>query len=619
MIPELSKVDFLLRAGDFGGLQRLAETASPATWSRLVDRMELYTTELKAQQQEAVRAWSEAEAETRRFQRLLEALPVPVVVVDHVGRILDANAAAGHLLGGRPNIVGTYLFEEASDTHRALLQRLVVNASDTVQSAEITLRAAGAKRNITLHVVDNTPVGGRGQQVLCVLEDRSKDGHGLADLALEVQQDTLTGLYSRDAFDQFVERLVAQDERQTGLIIIDVDRFKWVNDNHGHAVGDRTLVAVSRVLETRVRPSDLVARVGGDVFAVAMPNVIDTRMVHRAAQGIVDALKDGVSVGGAHIAVSISAGVALSRAGEDGESLNERATAAMQRAKEGGRATWHPFDASLEAEVARFRATRDSIMAALEEDRLRLCAHPIVQLDGGAVVGHELQLQLEDAQGDLIPLGAFLDVAKASGALADIAGWARREALGLLAMGSATLGDGFIALDASPELDDAFADDLLELLRSFDIPGDRVMVRVTEAATLPGGTKGARVLERLATAGIALALDGFGTGYASLVHVASLPLTWVKWDRMLVETHAGTGENVLEAIVHLSQALGLEVIAEGIDNAEQQALLRRLGCSCGTGTHLGAPVLLDRIQGPGRPGRRGLRPAKRPEPTPQGA
>lgn len=586
----------LIRAGEFGTLQAEAAAATPERWLVLVEQLSIYTAELGAQQVSLSEALATAEAHAQRFSSLLRALPVAVFGLGPRGQIRWANDSAVGLLGSDVGaLVGSRLDARVCEADRPRLRALLQDATGGHVFTNLDLCLPSRTLDVIVHLTSVRASGGGEPELLCVIEDHSEEHRLLRRLEHEVEHDALTGLLSRDAFLHGVGAVLTRTGGEdVGVIFIDVDRFKWVNDTHGHAMGDRALRALAQRLVEGVRSSDLVARVSGDEFAVALPGLREPHVLAQTAASLVDGLRDGLRVGGVRLPISISAGVARSvGAGDTAGALLKRADTAMYLAKESGRACWRMYDAALEAETRAFYETRDLLRRALAEDRLRLCAQPIRRLDQDEIVGHELLLRIEDGSGGLIAPGAFLEVARTSGELRRLGHWVRREALGLLASGR--LGAGFLTLNVSPvELDLALSADLIELHRSFGLPPGRVVVEITEEAMLPGAGEARQALDELVAAGIPLALDDFGSGYASLVHLSELPLAWVKLDRDLVVEHAVGEGRVLRAILDLCRALGLRVIAEGIETEAHRDLLLALGCGHGQGWLLGRPVLQGR-------------------------
>lgn len=563
-----------------------------------MERVATYTAELQAQQDTLEHAESTARDEILRFQRLFLALPNAVVSVDRGGLIVEANPASARLLGHPvPELSRQHFLRFVAPSQRKRIEAALTQDTTETVLIDTELLIDRDRRSVALHLLSLPPVDARSPEVLCAIEDHSTERRLLQTLAHQVEHDALTDLLSRTAFMAALGRLVTRGGQTTGVLFIDVDRFKWVNDTHGHGAGDRALQAIAAALRHQVRVSDLVARVSGDEFAIALPEVPDIQVVTRAAANLVEAMRDGLVVGGVRLPISLSVGVAMSRGTQDtADDLVKRADAAMYRAKDAGRATWRLFDRDLESEMDQFYTVREAIRAALEEDRLRLCAQPIRRLDDGSMVGRELLLRIEAPDGSLRLPAHFLDIARTSRTLRDLGRWVRREALALVASEADPSDPLFTTLNVSPaELDLALAHDLIDLHRSFALPTGRVVVEITEEVMLPGAGEAREALDQIAKAGIPIALDDFGSGYASLVHLSELPLAWVKLDGALVADHANGDGRVLRAILELCRALDLVVIAEGIENEAQHQLLRTMGCPLGQGWHLGRPTLLARV------------------------
>ena len=403
--------------------------------------------------------------------------------------------------------------------------------------------------------------------------------------------DPLTRLANRVLCRDRLEQALAHAERSgssAAVLFVDVDDFKRVNDLYGHATGDKLLVALARRLAATVRPGDTVARMGGDEFVVVCGDV-DERIALALGRRVVAAMNEPLEVAGTEHRMSASVGIALGSGGEaDPDALVSNADAAGYRAKEAGPGRVEIFDEQLRlSAVARLRTEAD-LEGAQERGELELAFQPIVSLSDGATVGREALLRWRRG-GVALPAPEFIPVAEESGLILPIGSWtlgeACREGAALRERGDAA----WISIDVSPRqlAEPGLDEQVAALLASHDLPPGALCLEVTEAALMQVTRSTLHNLAGLKELGVRLMLDHFGAGFSSLQHFAEFPVGLVKIDRAFV---ADLGPErpaaaIVGAVIHMSAALGLELVAEGVENEGQAELLREMGCPLAQGTH----------------------------------
>ena len=415
----------------------------------------------------------------------------------------------------------------------------------------------------------------------------------------QVMHDALTGLPNRgyllDRLTRVLAAIKRDPDRRCALLYLDVDRFKIINDSLGHLAGDEVLKEVARRLLTCVREPDIVARLSGDEFAILLEDVEAPATPGRVAQRILAALSVPLHVAGREIEPSASVGIAI---GDNRYSLADEvlrdADVALYRAKELGRKRFEIFDETLQKNAVNVLAIEGELRLALQHDQFEPYFQPIVRLDNGETVGYEALIRWNHPTRGVIGPADFLRIAEDSGSIEAI-DWRMFELSCTLA---AKLGHGrtFLTINVSPlHLRRAdFDTRLLELLTRTGLATARLLTEVTEGSLLDDPERVCATLDRLRTAGVNAALDDFGTGYSSLSYLHTFPLRMLKIDRAFVselgKDGSETSSAVVAAMLTLARALGMQVIAEGIETPEQHAALVQMGCEFGQGYLLGRPA-----------------------------
>jgi diguanylate cyclase (GGDEF)-like protein len=415
----------------------------------------------------------------------------------------------------------------------------------------------------------------------------------------EVMHDALTGLPNRgfllDRLGRVLGRLKREPDRRCGLLYLDVDRFKVINDSLGHQAGDEVLKEVARRLLTCVREPDLVARLSGDEFAILIEDVELPATAIKVAQRILAAISAPLLLAGRELEPSASIGIAIGdiRYGLADEVLKDADTA-LYRAKALGRKRFELFDESLQKDAVNVLAIEAELRLALQLDQFEPYFQPIVRLATGEVVGHEALIRWNHPTRGVLSPAAFLRIAEDNGSIEAI-DWRMFE-LSCRRAGQLGHDSAYLTINVSPlhfRRPD-FDTRLLELLRRTGLPASRLLIEVTEGSLIDDTERVCATLERLRAAGVGAALDDFGTGYSSLSYLHRFPFRSLKIDRSFVaELTKGaqiTGSTVVTAVLAMARALGMEVVAEGIETREQLDALVSMGCEFGQGYLLGRPA-----------------------------
>jgi diguanylate cyclase (GGDEF)-like protein len=541
------------------------------------------------------------------YPAVVDALDEGVVVQGADGVVVLANPAAGRILGlpvdrlvGRVGGLGGLggvgwtdgRWDAISEDGLAVAPARRCLVSGRPQIGEL-VRLEPSDGSVRWITVNSTPISdpGSGELVGVVssFSDVTARRLGEAELERQALSDPLTGLANRallaDRIQQALHRSVRTGAR-VAVLLLDLDRFKVINDSLGHQVGDEVLMATARRLSSAARPVDTVARLGGDEFAIVAEGLDDDEELDAFACRIVAALRPPVQTGSEEVVTSASMGVAVSGVLDEGPTeLMRQADVALYQAKELGRDRHARYDAELQAKMVERRAMERVVRRALTDDGLRIEYQPIVDLRTDRIVGAEALVRIEDVDlGSLLP-ERFIDVAEDSGLMAAIDAWVLDTAVAQVARWH-RVAAGQIGLPAAVNVtardlaDPRFADRVMATLEANGLAGAAIHVEVTEQALLATSDSGRFNLQELRRLGVKVGLDDFGTGFSALSYLQNVPLDFVKIDRSFIPgiTVSHRSHAIVAAVIELAHALGLEVIAEGVETADQLSALRRLRC-----------------------------------------
>jgi diguanylate cyclase len=414
----------------------------------------------------------------------------------------------------------------------------------------------------------------------------------------QLLREPLTGLPGRTVFLHRARRALEQGRRHNydvAVLYLDLDRFKMLNDSVGHTAGDRLLVVSAERIVRASRSNDVVARLGGDEFAVICEGIHHPDEAVAVAERIAAELGAPLRIDGLDVSPSASIGIAIADAEiQTPEELIGRADLAMYRAKE-SRAGYVVFDEAMRDEVRRTVEVEAALRVAVERDELHLVYQPIVSLSDDRIVGVEALLRWEHPTRGLLPPSEFIAVAERTGSIVQIGEWVLREACR-----EASRWDGFdgapppyVSVNLSPRqfgTTDLVAT-VAAVLADTGIAPERLALEVTEGIFLDESDDPVDTLLRLERLGVTIVLDDFGTGYSSLGYLSRFPIAFLKLDQSFVARlqHGDDGEAVLAAIAGMARALGMTLIAEGVETERQLRTLHLLGFRYAQGFYLGRP------------------------------
>ena len=551
------------------------------------------------------RMWEVAGSDTVRFQQVVQHASSVTLLLDRDGEITSVNAAFTRLLGHDvSHVIGRKLISFCAPDDVNDLEFSIEKAGSEMKpvSCEASMRHLDAVRPPLpmrfeiVNLLDDPVVEG----LVVTGYDVSDLHHARRTLEHLARHDALTGLANRSVLLDELERVVGE-HRTAAVVFIDLDRFKPVNDLLGHESGDELLRKVSERLLDSVRPGDLVARVGGDEFVVVAYDVADRAQGQALCDRIDGTLSMPYLLIEGPVRVTASVGLALVDDDATVTGLLADADLAMYEAKAARRGEPERSVSQRQRNANERRRLADDLAAGLGRGEVVAYLQPIVSMELGATTGLEALVRWQHPERGLLTPAAFLDLAEDAGLdllLGDV----------VLRSACAAMRDVDPAVSLSMNLsvtqlaDRALCDRINGILAEYEMEPERLMVEITEHATLTRRAGGGKVspehtLDELRALGASLCLDDFGTGYSSLTHIRRYPLTAIKIDRSFVAGVCDHPEDraVIAAMVGMAGALDLEVVGEGVETEEQLVALRTLGCDKAQGYLIARPLPPDDV------------------------
>ena len=419
-------------------------------------------------------------------------------------------------------------------------------------------------------------------------------------LEYQANYDALTGLPNRNLLhDRLRQSVFAQRYvRSIGVVFLDVDHFKFVNDSLGHNTGDKLLQKVAERLTASVRDGDTVARLGGDEFILILNDQTGQEVIYRAMQRIITKIAEPIDIDGQELLVTASAGISLyPQDGPDVETLLKNADAAMYRAKEKGRNNFQFYTAEMNRQVNERLKMETSLRRALERNEFELHYQPRIRVGDGALVGCEALLRWQHPELGLTLPERFIGLAEETGLIVPIGEWVIRSAC---AQARAWQKNGSAPLAVSVNLSmrqfkqEALASAIDDALRKSGLDPRLLEMELTESLVMQDTEAAILVLERLREIGVELSVDDFGTGHSSLSYLTRLPISALKIDQSFVQDVQGKGSPdegiVAQAIISLAHNLKLKVVGEGVETGPQFEFLKNNACDEVQGYYFGRPM-----------------------------
>ena len=570
--------------------------------------------------QEAIRQRNEA-----YFRALVQDASDAIVIVDDHGTVKYATPSTGAIFG-EVAAVGKRFWDLVAQEDRDDFARTFMRLRERARSGprvveERITRLDGRIVHIQARCSDL-----RAEPSVAGLVFTLRDVTGQHKLEEELKHrafhDALTGLPNRLLFQDRIAQQVASANRTgmiTGVLFVDLDDFKVVNDTKGHSVGDELLIAAASRLTAVIRESDTAARLGGDEFAVLIGNAETIGAVEASADRIVDAFREPFSLAAGLITTTVTVGVATTEDSTDTDEMLRHADLALYAAKGAGKRQWRLYQPVLSAGLMRRREIQEALEEALATSAFSLVYQPIVALDTGELSGFEALIRWPHPEWGMMLPGQFITLAEETGQIIAIGAWVMRRAItDIVRLRRAAapprqrhafsepvpLGRGrsagnrdlWVSVNVSARqfADTRFAGTVRQAIAASGLEPQAIMLELTESALLRRDERLHSELAELKGIGVKLAIDDFGTGYSSLSYLRDLPIDVVKIDRSFVEGIADSDQRLAlaEGIVQIARTLSLDVIAEGIETEVQRDLLSSMDCHYGQGFLLAMPMPL---------------------------
>lgn len=545
------------------------------------------------------------------FRLLVEGVTdYGIYLLDEHGTVLSWNAGAEFAEGySAEEVIGQNceIFYSPADRAAGLPQRNLQTAHDTGHFTDEGWRHRKDGTAFWSSAVINPIYDGSGALVgfAKITRDLTKQRAIEQRLTQQAMHDSLTGLFNRAAFlDRLEEELPQIVYGSTvAVFYVDLDRFKPVNQLFGHLAGDEVLREVASRLKAIVGANGMAARLGGDEFVVLRVGTLNPRTVLEFAQVIVDRLAEPFSVSNAAITIGASVGVAHApMQATEAMTLLRNADLALKEAKQNGRGQFHVFDPCLEEQELSRSVIELKLRHAMKANAFELHYQPVVNAATLRPIGFEALIRWRDQTGRSISPAEFIPIAETMGLMPELGAWVLRTACHEAAAWDE---DQTISVNVSATqlCNIGFIDVVRDALTTFGLPANRLELEITETAILDDQELARSILLSLRELGVQIALDDFGTGFSSLSMVAALPLTRIKIDRSFVQNIDGTSQStsIIRSVAALCQGYGLAMTAEGVETAEQVAILRRHGCEDMQGYYFGYPKASGRWMAAARP------------------
>jgi diguanylate cyclase (GGDEF)-like protein/PAS domain S-box-containing protein len=563
--------------------------------------------QLRARMREAAERTESLREAEERFRRAFDDAAIGMALVSLEGRWLRVNHALAEITGYERTRLDGMSFAEIThpddlEADLEALEQMIKGGRANFQTEKRYVHAQGHIVWVQLNVTVVRDRRGRPLHLISQMQDVTERKQAEAQLAHQALHDPLTGLANRlvlrDRLQVALNRLPHQ-RAAVAVLLVDLDRFKLVNDSLGHDAGDRVLVEAAARIGEQLRPTDTLARLGADEFAILCDDVSDEQAATVVADRVSEALSQPIALGGREVFLTSSVGIRVTRdADADPDDVLREADAAMYRAKERGRSRHAIFAGGMHGGGVQRLDTETALRHAVERHELALHYQPEVSLSSGRVVGVEALVRWRHPDRGLLAPADFIPLAEETGLIAAIGGWVLVEACAQAGRWQHGRPDRdairmAVNLSARQLADPSLFERVAGALEHAGLEPEMLCLEITESTVTEDPDAALSTLRQLTGLGVQLAIDDFGVGFSSLKQIRNLPpVDAIKVDRSFT---AGLGRNredsaIVASVVSLAHALGVTAIAEGVETAAHAAALRELGCDLAQGFYFARPA-----------------------------
>ncbi len=592
------------RVRHVGVMRADGSLADVVSFSDILSGMELvYVHELQHALRERDMALNTSQRNLHLAEKVIETSLEGILITDENARIVSVNPAFTRLTGYEPNeVIGrnpSLLNSGRQDAAFYAAMWQCLQAEGQWQGEIWNRRKSGELYPELLTITAIRDRDGKLTNYAAVFSDISQLKENEAHIRHLAYFDPLTGLPNRRLLEDRLQVALAHAHRnrdRAAVLFVDLDRFKRINDSLGHEVGDQLLVEIARRLCDCLREDDTVARMGGDEFIIVLSNLADPDDAAHTANRIIESLRQPVRIGEHELTVTTSIGISVfPDDSRDPAALIKNADIAMYRAKDEGRNSFQLYQPAMNARSLEHLALESALHRALAREELVLHFQPLIRVADQRTIAAEALLRWQHPDLGLVAPADFISLAEETGLIVPIGEWVLRTACAQHRRWRES-GHGdlrmLVNISARQFRDEGLVDMVARVLRETGMPARQLSLELTESMLMEGSGRSIEVLEALRALGVGLALDDFGTGYSSLAYLKRFPIDELKIDRLFIRDIDRNPDDaaIADAIIKLAHSLGLRVVAEGVESAEQLAILTRHGCDIAQGFHFSKPV-----------------------------
>ena len=531
-----------------------------------------------------------------QFRAIFDGASIGIAILDQNGALVDANAVfrehfdrdAAHFLSG----------------HEEEVQRIFSGESQLFEFEQHYPRPGGDELWVNATISQVNDEAGQALFAMCMFRDVTQLKHTERRIVHDMTHDSLTGLPNRALFETQLRERFAESttllDSFFGVIYVDLDNFKDFNESLGHAAGDAVLRAVSTRLRASLDPSDVVARLGSDEFAILIRSLADILHVESVARRILNNVGKPITIGDRAVFAACSVGIAIGSATyERAEDVMRDADTAMYQAKSTGGSRFAVFDSNMHARAERRLQLTTDLRLALQRNEFRLLYQPIVRIADGALTGCEALIRWDHPAEGVISPNDFMPIAEQTGLAVPVGRFVFETAIRQLAKWRLNwIGEPVSPFSLSINIsgveifDEDFETFVVSTCAESQIDPREVTLEITESIILDSSTRANLVFERLKSRGFKICIDDFGTGYSSLRYLQQFKIDGLKIDRSFVASSDGevASEPIVRTLMTLAEAFDLHVVAEGVESQRQRDMLRQAGCRYAQGFYYARPL-----------------------------